>query len=137
MPLDAAQCSHCPHVFRTKFVSPDQTQAFLAGDPGKPINPPLQQPQQSYSQPPQYSAYPRGYSQSPFMDTVTQILRSLPTVVCFLIGFFTNLFAIILMVMYFGYAPTRDTAKGVATVIGFATPMIFWMLFLALTAIRH
>lgn len=131
--LDAPQCGRCGHTFRTKFAPPpDQTQAFVPGDPSQPIHP---QTQMGWQQP--QSPYPRGYQQGTLMNSVIGVLRDLPSFVCFLIGFFTNMLAIILMVFYFGYAPTKDYQKGWATVYGFLTPMVLWMLFLGITMLRH
>jgi len=119
------------HVFRTQFAPPNQTQAFFPGgqgDPGKqpptPIPPFQQNP---------YAAYPRqGNSQ----DVIASLLNGLPAFACFLIGFFTNLLAIALLVGYFGYAPARDPRKGWATAFGMMTPMAFWFLFVLITMIH-
>jgi uncharacterized membrane protein len=63
--------------------------------------------------------YPR---QNPYgyqaQDQIAAILLSIPPIVCFILGFVTNLIAILLLIGYFGYEPAKDSRRGWATAWG-------------------
>jgi len=154
--LAATHCGRCGHAYRRQFVPPNQTQAFIGGQPvnqtqafnaGAPNQtqafnqggpgpnqtqafnvggPPANQTQAFH---PGYAAYPRPNQQ----DGFSSFMLAIPPFVCFIIGFFTNLIAIGFLVVYFAYEPCKDSKRGWAVACG----MISWVLLGVLWFLAH
>lgn len=118
--IAATRCPKCGHAFSTQFKPPDQTQAFFPGDQGA-----------AYQQQP-YSQYPRQSSSS---DSFSNFMLGLPAVVCFIVAFFFQLLGVVMIVLYFGNGPTRDSQRGWASVWGVVASFGFGICIFGLFAV--
>ena len=110
-PLNAPQCQ-CGHRFSTQFTPNNQTQAFIPGAEGFGAQIPP-------------ANYPRPGGTFDF----NAFLLGLPPFVCFFLGFFVHVVALVLVVLYFGNPPTKSPQLGWATLWGVFASIAFMILF--------